>query len=222
MTNDQYASKEESYFSKQRQEMLPFIPKGVEKLLDVGCGSGLFSANLKTLRNIRVTGIEPQQSAFQQASALLDRVLPLDVDAALDVLTGEYFDCIVFNDVLEHVIDPWAILSKVRDLLSPDGCVVASIPNIRHMPTFKDFVINGNWTYQKEGVMDRTHLRFFTKKSIASLFSSTGYNLVTLEGINGLNFPWKYGVLNKITGGQLEDTRYLQYACVAKPKSSYR
>jgi 2-polyprenyl-3-methyl-5-hydroxy-6-metoxy-1,4-benzoquinol methylase len=223
MTTDQYSGKAEYYFESQRKEMLTFIPKNVKKLLEIGCGTGAFSANLKTQRNIIVTGIEPQHRSFLQASTVLDKVLPLDVDAGIEALSGEYFDCVVFNDVLEHLIDPWSALMKVSALLSPRGCVVASIPNIRHMPTFKEFVINGEWEYQKDGVLDKTHLRFFTKKSISILFETSGYTINTLEGINGLDFPWKYSLLNKITRGRLEDTKYKQYACVAipKPKTSY-
>lgn len=220
MTTDQYSDKKENYFQSQRKEMIPFIPNNVQKLLEIGCGTGAFAAHLKTLRRIEVTGIEPQKHAYEQASKVLDKVLQLDVDSGISALDGHQFDCIVFNDVLEHLVDPWAILKNVQKLLMPGGCVVASVPNIRYMPALKDFVIKGTWRYQQDGVMDKTHLRFFTKMSIGELFDSSGYNLSLIQGINGIQFPWKYSLLNRITGQRLEDTRYQQFACIATPKNS--
>ena len=220
MVADQYSDKEEYYFHSQRKEMVPFIPNDVQTLLEVGCGSGSFASHLKALRKIVVTGIEPQRSAFEQASTVLDTVLHLDVDSGITELKGQQFDCIVFNDVLEHLVDPWDALTKVRELLAPGGSVVASIPNIRYMPVLKEFVLRGNWRYQRDGVMDRTHLRFFTERSIAEMFDTSGYEISECQGINGIQFPWKYSLLNRLTGRRLEDTQYQQFACVAKSKGS--
>lgn len=221
MASDQYLGKVKHYFSLHREEMAPFVPNGIRTLLEVGCGTGAFASSLKVQRGIHVTGIEPQPSAAETASAVLDRVLALDVDAGLSELKGEKFDCVVFNDVLEHLVDPWNALTKVGHLLAPGGVVVASIPNIRYMPALKEFVIGGDWRYQVDGVMDRTHLRFFTRKSIDSLFASSGYRLQTVQGINGLTFPWKFALLNKLAGGRLDDTRYQQFACVAKLRGEF-
>lgn len=217
MASDQYSGKAKHYFSSQRKEMISFVPDGIKSLLDIGCGTGSFGSNLKELRGMDVTGIEPQPSAAETASSVLDRVLQLDVDAGLMSLQGSQFDCVVFNDVLEHLVDPWDILTRVRELLTPGGTVVASIPNIRYMPVLKELVIAGDWRYQRDGVMDKTHLRFFTQKSIAALFEACGYEISVLQGINGLVFPWKYALLNTLTGGFLQDTRYQQFACVATP-----
>lgn len=212
---DLYAGKVDHYFSSQRREMIPFVPETAKCLLEIGCGTGSFGAYLKSLRPIEITGIELQRSAAESAVSVIDRVIELDVDAGILELKGEQFDCIVFNDVLEHLVDPWQVLKKIRALIAPGGTIVASIPNVRYMPVLKDFLIAGNWQYQRDGVMDKTHLRFFTKKSIASLFNSCGFEILTLEGINGLVFPWKYSLLNSLSGGRLEDTRYQQFACVA-------
>lgn len=219
MISNEYSGKVNHYFSSERAEMIPFIPNGTRTLLEIGCGTGAFASNLKSLYDIKVTAIEPHQSAAETASQVLDRVLHLDVEAGISVLQGSKFDCIVFNDVLEHLTDPWAILKKVRGLVSSGGKVVVSLPNIRYMPVFKEFVIEGNWRYQRDGVMDKTHLRFFTKKSIHEMFVSSGYVITAMQGINGIEFPWKYSLINTLTRGRLEDTRYQQYACVAMPDS---
>ena len=93
--------------------------------------------------------------------------------------------------------------------------IVGSLPNVRYMPVFKEFVIGGDWRYQRDGVMDQTHLRFFTRNSIPALFDQSGYQIQTLQGINPINFPWKFGLLNKLLMGRLEDTRFKQFAFVA-------
>ena len=221
MESNQYSDKEAYYFHQHRNEMIPFIPSHAQSLLEVGCGSGAFASNLKERRAIVITGIEPQQAAYEEASAILDRVLQLDVDSGIEALKDQRFDCIVFNDVLEHLVDPWNTLKKISELLLPGGCVVVSIPNARYMPVFKEFVFNADWQYREDGVMDRTHLRFFTKKSIKIMFESTGYEVTELQGINGIDFPWKYSFLNRLVGRRLEDTRYKQYACVARLRGEH-
>ena len=94
MATDQYSDKKEHYFQSQRKEMIPFIPNNVQTLLEVGCGTGSFASHLKGLRQIEVTGIEPQRNAYEQASKVLDRVLQLDVDSGMTELHGKQFDCI--------------------------------------------------------------------------------------------------------------------------------
>jgi hypothetical protein len=82
---------------------------------------------------------------------------------------------------------------------------------------FKALVIDKQWKYEKYGVLDKTHLRFFTKKSILEMFEMLGYNVLSLDGINSI-WPWKVRLLNMLLFGALSDTRYLEFACVAKPK----
>ncbi len=122
-----------AYFAVERREMLPYVPEGARRILEVGCGSGAFATLLRTVRGAYVVGIEPQPAAAAQAARRLDSVIEGDIDSSLGLLSCERFDCIVFNDVLEHLVDPWAALAAVRPLLSADGVVVASIPNMRYM-----------------------------------------------------------------------------------------
>jgi len=122
----------------------------------------------------------------------------------------------VCNDVLEHLPDPWTVLRQAHGLLNPGGVVVASIPNLRYFPVLKDLVLRGEFEYQRDGVLDRTHLRFFTRKSIGRLFEDTGYSVRAVEGLRGIVFPWKFGLLNRMLGRRFEDSRYLQFACIAE------
>ena len=213
-----YNAKSATYFNYGRREMLPFIPEDAKSILEVGCGEGEFSANLKAERSVHVTGIEPFVAAARVASSRLDRLLEVDVNAGVLELQGQQFDCIVCNDVLEHLVDPWDTLKRLRPLIAPGGALVASLPNMRFMPVLKDFVLKGEWRYVDQGVMDRTHLRFFTRKSMQSLFEEAGYQVTRIQGINGIQFPWKFGLLNKLLLSALSDAQFQQYACVVTGK----
>jgi 2-polyprenyl-3-methyl-5-hydroxy-6-metoxy-1,4-benzoquinol methylase len=211
-----YSEKSGKYFKHGRIEMLPFIPRDATKILEIGCGVGEFAANLKSVRGVHITGIEPFEAAANIATSRLDRVLVADANAGIVELQGNRFDCIVCNDVLEHLVDPWDTLKHLRPLLAPNGKLVASIPNIRYMPVLKGLVLKGEWRYVEQGVMDRTHLRFFTKKSIYALFEESGYKVTHVQGINAIKFPWKFGLLNKLLLGELVDTKFPQFACVVE------
>lgn len=211
-----YDEKSVAYFKYGRSEMLRFVPAGAMRILEVGCGEGEFAANLKAERPVHVTGIEPFSAAAHVASSQLDCVLPVDVNAGIIELQHQQFDCIVCNDVLEHLVNPWDTLKRLRPLMAPGGMLVASLPNMRYMPVLKELVLKGEWRYADQGVMDRTHLRFFTRKSMQALFEESGYQVTQMQGINAIQFPWKFGLLNMLTLGALADAKFLQYACLAK------
>ncbi|HSV54430.1 MAG TPA: class I SAM-dependent methyltransferase [Burkholderiaceae bacterium] len=216
MPGSSYEEKPDFYFNRERGEMLPFVPGTACRILEIGCGEGLFAAALKRQRPVEIIGIEPFAEAAREAATRIDQVHCVEIEQGLAKLHGEAFDCVVCNDVLEHLVDPWEVLRKLRALLRPGGTVVASIPNVRYMPVLKSLVLQGGWEYQDAGVLDRTHLRFFTQSGIRALFSQSGYRVNALQGINGIRFPWKFGLLNRLTLGALDDTRYVQFACVAE------
>lgn len=204
------------YYQHDRAEMLAFIPSSVLRTLEVGCGAGSFSAKIKDKLGAETWGIEYQPDAANLAAQKLHRVLTGSVESVLPGLPMHYFDCIIFNDVLEHLVDPYSVLVKVQDLLSKTGVVVASIPNIRHWPEFVDYILRGNWNYVDAGVMDRTHLRFFTRKSIIAIIAQCGYELINIRGINP-HYSRAQKIASLLSMGALADTLYLQYAIVARP-----
>lgn len=206
-----------NYYAQSRPEVRPFIPSNCLRVLEIGCSEGGFMAGLKAERvGIYAVGIEPYPDAARKAAGVFDRLVQAPVEAALEAMDDEApFDCVVANDVLEHLVDPWAVLQRIRRHLSPAGCVVASLPNIRHWPTLNALFLGGRWDYAESGILDRTHLRFFTEKSLPELFQRAGLTLTTCTGINAGELPWKIALLNRLLAGRFEDTRYQQYVCVA-------
>ncbi len=207
----------EGYYTHFRYEMLGYIPENSGKILDVGCGSGIFSRELKQKFNAEVWGVEMDSNAAALAEKLIDKVIVGDASLSVSKTPDSYFDCIIFNDILEHLADPYSLLEKIKNKLNKNGVIVCSIPNVRFFITLFELLVKKQWKYTDQGILDRTHLRFFTKKSIIETFESLGYEIIKIKGINGLN-PWKFAIFNILSLGYLADSRYLQFACVAKPK----
>jgi 2-polyprenyl-3-methyl-5-hydroxy-6-metoxy-1,4-benzoquinol methylase len=203
------------YYRNKRLEMLEFIPRDVKTLLEVGCSEGGFSESVKQNREAEVWGIEINRTAAEKAAHKIDKVLVGNLENEDLDLPLNYFDCIVFNDVLEHFLYPWIILKNLKKCLKSDGCIVASIPNVRYFETLKDLVIAKNWNYTDYGILDKTHFRFFTINSIRNMFHECGYSVSRMEGINGVNLPWKLNLLNKMLFNKLDDLKYINFACVA-------
>lgn len=214
---NEFMQKPGGYYSLSRPEMIKYVPATAGKVLDIGCGEGLFGHALKHNKNIEIWGIELDVNSAALAKGRIDKVLSGDASVLVGTLPDNYFDCVVFNDVLEHLVDPYSMLEKIKTKLSSDGVIVCSIPNFRHFFTFRDFILSKDWKYQDDGIFDWTHLRFFTLKSIKRMFETLDYDLVTIEGLREIQ-SWKFKVLDHITLGYLADTRYWQYACVARPK----
>ncbi|MBC8122391.1 MAG: class I SAM-dependent methyltransferase [Gemmatimonadaceae bacterium] len=210
--------KDFSYFQCQRPEMLPYIPREAVRILDVGCGAGEFGRSLKAARAVEVWGVEMDASAATAATRYLDHVLCEPFDPMLHLPTRG-FDCIIFNDVLEHLVDPFAALIYARELLGDNGVVVCSIPNVRFWQNMKHLLIDKDWQYTEHGILDRTHLRFFTRRSILSTFDNLEYNVTRIEGINP-SLSRKFRLLNWLLFNQIADMRYLQFAVVASPRTA--
>lgn len=173
-----------AYPFSERREMLAFVPPAARSVLDVGCGPGGFGQSLRQDDPSReLWAVEVDEAVAAGAARFYDRVV---VGTFPDALAGagKKFDCVVFNDVLEHTVDPWAVLRSTVALLAPGGVVVASIPNVRNVSVVLDLVVRGNWTYRDIGILDRTHLRFFTSRSIRALFADSGFAVETMRGIN--------------------------------------
>jgi 2-polyprenyl-3-methyl-5-hydroxy-6-metoxy-1,4-benzoquinol methylase len=165
--------------------MAALVPTSATRLLDVGCHSGAFGAALLEERpHLELVGIEPAAEAAERARRLYARVIHGTFPDGLHPGTTG-FDCVVFNDVLEHMIDPWAALRATKPVLNgPESRVLASIPNIRHADVIADIALRGRFDYTEDGTLDRTHLRFFTKRSIIAMFTEAGFEIELIKPIN--------------------------------------
>jgi len=209
--------KPEGYYNQVRQEMIEFVPENARTMLDVGCGEGLFGLHVKKKYGTEVWGIELDADSAKNAQKNLDKVLTGDICLLIDSLPDGYFNCIVFNDVLEHMVDPYSVLIKVKNKLSKNGLIICSIPNFRFFYSLRDFLASKDWKYEDEGIFDKTHLRFFTLKSIKRMFDSLDYEILKIKGLSEIR-SWKFKLLDLLSFGYLADTRYVQYACVARPR----
>jgi 2-polyprenyl-3-methyl-5-hydroxy-6-metoxy-1,4-benzoquinol methylase len=175
----------EGYYDHDRPQIRTLIAQYCPpsaKVLELGCASGRLGEGLKRggLASV-VHGIELDGSAAAAARGRLDRVWNADLSVFdWSELESDY-DVVVAADVLEHLSDPWRVLRILSAHLTPGGRVVASIPNVRYWKVVADLLVRGEFRYIDAGVLDRTHLRFFTRSSIRSMFVDTGYAVEHLE-----------------------------------------
>ena len=171
------------YHQNPRVEIASFLNDAPGVVLDIGCGGGATGKLIKEkFPGTRVIGIELNPNAAAYARGFLDDVICAsieDVDLARhvgDVTIGT----VLLLDVLEHLYDPWRALVHIRSWLAPATRVLASVPNIRNLANL-DELAAGRWEYGPHGVLDVTHIRFFTRDTLRRLFEETGYAVTRLE-----------------------------------------
>jgi SAM-dependent methyltransferase len=171
------------YHDNSRAEIASFINEPPGLVLDIGCGGGATGSLIKKkFPGTRVVGIERNPHAAERAREVLDQVICESIDTAQagTHLGDTRFDLVLLLDVLEHLYDPWRSLLRIRDWLMPGARVLASVPNVRNLVTL-DELASGQWNYDENGVLDITHVRFFTKASVKRMFEETGYTVFALE-----------------------------------------
>ncbi len=212
------SSKSERYYQSTREDMLDFIPTGIKKTLEFGCGQGNFSALLKDTLNAETWAVEINEKCAQEAAKKLHKVINADACKSLEKLPDNYFDCIICFDFLEHLVDPYSLLTLLKTKLMKDGVIVTSIPNIRYYTVFRDFVLHGNWDYKSQGIMDQTHLRFFTRKSIIKTFQQLDFEILTMKGIHPTSSS-TCKLLQLLTFGFFSDIKFKHFVNVIRPRS---
>lgn len=205
-----------NYYSLIRYDIVALVPKNARRILECGCGRGLTGKELKKLLNCEITGIEIFEEAAKEAEKHLDKVLLGNIEEMNFNFKEKYFDSILFPDVLEHTKDPWAVLNHLKKYLSDDGIIIASIPNIQYLPALLK-IINGKFEYEESGVLDKTHLRFFTLHTIKKMFDDCGFSIKKIISKKGNN--WKFQVLNTISFGLLSPYSIYQYLLVVTKRS---
>ena len=159
--------------------LLAFIPTGAAMLIEVGCSSGALAREYKKINRSGIyVGVECVPEFVRLANRYCDSVIELDIESA----TPEFFaanhacDCWIFGDCLEHLRDPWSLLAKIRKVIPPNGSVVACIPNAQHW-SIQARLCCGEFKYEDEGLLDKTHLRWFTRLTIIEMFHNAGFKI---------------------------------------------
>jgi len=169
-----------NYYTKGRNDVVAFCPAGLDRVLEVGCGAGILGRDLKEQGKVRhVCGVELSAFAAAMARSRLDEVIAGDIEKLALSFQPASFDGVICADVLEHLRDPWRTLLNLVRSLKPNGVVVASIPNIRHYKVVRK-LLQDKWMYEKEGTLDRTHLRFFSLSTIRDLMNFSGLEVTVI------------------------------------------
>jgi SAM-dependent methyltransferase len=169
------AAKTPKYYEGLNQHLLDAVPADALTILEVGCAQGRLGAALKERDpRRRVFGVERVAAMAEIAAGRLDRVFAIDVERDAPDLPPGSVDCILFGDVLEHLVDPLGALRRLAPLLSPGGRVLCSVPNVQHHSVITA-LLRGEFQYQESGLLDATHLRFFTWSSFMKLLLDAGF-----------------------------------------------
>jgi 2-polyprenyl-3-methyl-5-hydroxy-6-metoxy-1,4-benzoquinol methylase len=200
-----------------RPEMLDFLPNEYSRVLEIGCNVGNFRQFLN--KHCEYWGVEPFKEAADIAKTKMNKVLVGFYDKVVNEIPDNYFDLIIANDVIEHMEQPWNFLQSIKKKMAANASIVLSIPNVRYFWNLKELLYKRDWEYKDCGILDITHLRFFTKKSIIRLLNDNGFEIEKMEGIKPAKVKKRhlpiYWLLKFIFGYDIE---FMQFGATAKIK----
>ncbi|WP_338845894.1 class I SAM-dependent methyltransferase [Massilia sp. W12] len=218
-----YQDKQAAYFANARREIAPLLarlPQRPIRVLELGCGNGATLAWLRSQTPVEhASGVELFADAAQQAAQQAERILQGNLEqmleqGALPFQAGE-FDLILCMDVLEHLVDPWRVTRACAGWLRPGGLLIASIPNVRNWRALLPLLFAARWEYSEAGILDRTHLRFFTGASARALLTQAGLQIDDAQRLPFAVSP-KARWANRLSLGLLRDFLTLQFLLTAR------
>lgn len=207
-------------YSGHRPDMINWVPDHYSRVLEIGSADGGFRQELDPL--CEYWGVEPNTMHTSQSSGFFTKLLSgtyLDVH---NELPDYYFDLVICNDVIEHMPDHDRFFEMIKSKMTDNAYLIGSIPNIRYARTLYELLINKDWQYSRMGVLDTTHLRYFTEKSLKRTFAEHGFAIRRFDGINSTlahsSTPWKMlrniliHLLILFSFGYYADVQYPQFA----------
>lgn len=210
-------------------DLLRLIPAFSKNIIEIGCSSGALAREFKVINpDCNYLGIEIDKGYADLAKRYCDQTEVADLDQVEHefYLKNRHRDAWIFGDTLEHLKNPWRVLENIRAVIPKDGSIIACIPNAQHWSLQVKMSI-GDFRYEDSGLLDRTHLRWFTRQTINELFEQTGFTVT--EGFPRIfeeprreDFLWLIGDLAEAAGGDpdtaMNDAMPLQYVIRALPK----
>lgn len=205
----------EEYYATIQHEVVELVPDGIEHILELGCGTGLTGRAIKnkSKNKIEVVGIEIEPDIAEKAKKNIDKVINDDAEKVELPYDREYFDCIIYANILEHLIYPEKLIIKNCKFLKQNGYVIVIIPNIAHYRTIK-MLLRKEWNYQDRGILDDTHLRFFAFKNIKAMFNKA--NLKIIKIVKKISASKQKKIINKILFGIITDYLTEEYIILAQ------
>ena len=174
-------------------------------MLELGPATGYFTRYLYEELECVVDAVEISSEMAEQARPWLNRLVVGDIEQLdFDVFGGESYDVIVCADVIEHLRDPWRISGQLASLIKDGGRLLLSVPNVGYMGVLLD-LLQGSFRYRDEGLLDRTHLRFFTIESLRDLLEKSGWHLWSVEQVNLSLLDSEFHVRLELLGPALRD-----------------
>jgi len=196
-----YKEKPDHYFAGCRTDIVSALKTSAgAAILEIGCGAGATgAAALAAGKAKEYVGIEISDAAAEVARGRLTRVIVGDVEN-LDLSSLQArFDAIIISEVLEHLTQPWETVRRLALCMRPGGRIYASSPNVAHWQVIRS-LLAGRFEYEDAGVMDRTHIRWFTPRSYSAMFTAAGF---LVESVEELEFAgWKARLVNWVTRGR--------------------
>lgn len=168
----------QGYYTNARREIESLIPPNIHSVLEIGCGEGntlLWLHNRGLVKSCRGIEILPDVASRGKDEGLDIIVADIEKDG---IPFNDRYDLVLCLDVLEHLRDPWATIKTIAGSIEPDGYLIASIPNISHISILSDLIFFNRWHYADAGILDKTHLRFFTDETARQLLSDAGLKII--------------------------------------------